>query len=223
MAKREIIFVNDEIYHIVNRSIGRQPVFKNKRNCQRALNSIFFYQFQNHPSSLSHYLSLTKKQKEIAQKLLLTSNKLIETISFCLMPSHFHLLLKQKIQGGISKFLANFQNSYTRYFNLFNKRKGHLFEGQFKAVRIETEDQLLHVSRYIHLNPYSSYLIKDFSQLKDFPWSSLVEYFNKVDYQITDKKTLLSYFKPLKKFETFLFNQKDYQRELQSIKFLTLD
>ena len=139
------------------------------------------------------------------------------------MPNHFHFLLKQRKDGGITRFLSNFQNSYTRYFNVRHQRTGHLFQGQFKAVRMETDEQLLHVSRYIHLNPYSSYLVKDFKALKDYPWSSLGEYLNLFDHKVSEKQTLLSFFSSVKKFEQFIFNQKDYQRELESIKHLLLE
>ena len=223
MALREIVFTSDEAYHIFNRAVYNQPIFKYQKNCKRALTTISFYQLHPLPASLSHYLKISEKEKEIIDRLLTKSKKLVEILSFCLMPNHFHLLLKQKIKNGITKFVGNFQNSYTRYFNLFHKRKGYLFEGQFKAVWIETEEQLLHVSRYIHLNPYSSYLVKDFDQLEDYPWSSLGEYLNLFDYQICEKETLLSFFPSVKKFEQFIFNQKDYQRELESIKHLVLE
>ena len=85
------------------------------------------------------------------------------------------------------------------------------------------ETQILHVSRYIHLNPYSSFLVKDFEALKDYPWSSLGEYLNLFDHKICEKETLLSFFPSLKKFEKFIFDQKDYQRELQTIKHLVLE
>ena len=76
----------------------------------------------------------------------------MEIICYCLMPNHLHLLLRQLMDGGISKFMSNFANSYTRYFNTKSKRKGPVFEGKFKAKRIETDEQLLHLSRHIHLN-----------------------------------------------------------------------
>lgn len=85
----------------------------------------------------------------------------LEIISYCLMPNHFHLLVKQVIDHGIVKCLNNFSNSYTRYFNIRHDRVGPLFQGRFKAVRIETDEQLLQVSRYIHLNPVASSLIEE--------------------------------------------------------------
>lgn len=223
MPFRETVFVNGEIYHIFNHAVYGQPIFKFSKDCQRALTTISFYKRDPLPVSLSHYLKISDKEKETVERLLKKSKIIVKVLCFCLMSNHFHFLLKQKKNQGISKFLANFQNSYTKYFNIRHSRSGHLFQGQFKAVRMETEEQLLHVSRYIHLNPYSSYLVKNFDALKNYSWSSLGEYLNLFDHRICTKKILLSFFKTLKSFEDFIFNQKDYQRDIQNIKHLLLE
>jgi len=225
MAYRKVIFSPDEIYHIYNRSIAGRPIFTFKKNKERALFALYFYQKTPLPSSLSHYLQATVKQRKVLDKLLDKAKRLIDIYAFCLMPNHFHLLVKENKEKGISKFLADFQNSYTRYYNLFHESKGHVFQGQFEAVRVETDEQLLHVSRYIHLNPYSSFVVKDYEELKEYQWSSLPEYLgnNKKSYEIYQKDYLINFFKDLKEFEQFIFNQKDYQRELETIKHLILE
>jgi putative transposase len=73
----------------------------------------------------------------------------VTVIAYCLMPNHFHLVLRQNEDGGISQYLADFQNSYTKYFDLKHRRSGAIFNRQFKAVLIESENQLLHLTRYI--------------------------------------------------------------------------
>ena len=88
------------------------------------------------------------------------------------MPDHYHLLLKI-IKGDFSKYLGTVENSYSRFFNLKYNRKGPLWQGSFKAVRIKNNEQLLHVSRYIHINPTTSNLIAKpenwrYSSYKDF-------------------------------------------------------
>lgn len=158
---------------------------------------------------------------------------LVEMIAFCLMPNHFHLLLKQVQENGISAFTGNFTNSYTRYFNTKQKRIGPLFQGKFKAVRVETNEQLLHLSRYIHLNPYSSYLIKTLDKLENYPYSSFSEYlypkkiFNcEKEIIFHDFKDVSSYKRSLQVSETykkFILNQADYQRRLQTVKHLALE
>ena len=76
------------------------------------------------------------------------------------MPNHFHLLLKQTIDNGISHFLSKFTNSYTKYFNTKYNRVGPVFQGVFKSVHIESDEQLMHLSRYIHLNPVVSAVVE---------------------------------------------------------------
>lgn len=215
--------VTDEIYHVFNRGIDHRPTFTNAREYQRAWETLIYYQFISPPMRLSMYL-VTKEQ--VREKLLLEmkqTSRLIDILSFVFMPNHFHFLVKQKTDGGTSKFLSNLQNSYTRYFNIRYKRKGPLFLDQFKAVRVETDEQLLHVSRYIHLNPYSSFVVKTPEDLLNYKWSSLAEYLQTVDNPICERQTILSFFKDSKTFQKFIFDQADYQRKLESIKHLALE
>ena len=137
------------------------------------------------------------------------------------MPNHFHLLLKQHMDGGVSKFLALFQNSITKYINTKGKKDGHVFKGQFKAVRIEDDNQFLHVQRYIHLNPYTSYVVSTLEDLYKYPFSSLPEFLeNKTG--ICNKGVLKSFTGKFT-YKNFLMNQADYQRKLGSIKHLLLE
>jgi len=139
------------------------------------------------------------------------------------MPNHFHFLLRQERENGISKFLANFQNSFTKYVNTRHTRSGHLLQGQFKAVRTETESQLLHTSRYIHLNPYTSYLVRRIDELKMYPWSSLPQYIGNDEKGMCETKNILSSFPSKKKYLQFVRDQKDYQRTLKEIEHLLLE
>lgn len=138
------------------------------------------------------------------------------------MPNHFHLQLRQRKDNGISKFLANLQNSLTHYFNTRSNRVGHLFEGQFKAVRIESEEQLFHIHRYIHLNPYTGFIVKNIDNLLMYQWSSLKEYINNKK-NLCETKYILSHFKTRKKYLAFILNQADYQKKLNKIKHLILE
>ena len=132
------------------------------------------------------------------------------------------MLLKQKADDGIPKYLNNFANSYTRYFNTKRKRIGPLFQGIFKAVRIETDEQLIHVSRYIHLNPVVSLVIKE-EELDNYPRSSFPEYLNPKIEGICDQKEILGLFDSRKTYRKFVYDQIDYARRLEEIKHLTLE
>lgn len=223
MPKRVVPLINGQYYHVFNRSINGNPIFTNKRILKRALETIKYYKYQINPIRLSYYLRWSDAKKLNLIKDLKKKNKLnITNIAYCFMPNHFHLLLKQESDKGISKFMSNFQNSITRYLNTISNKKGHIFQAQFKAVLIESNEQLLHVTRYIHLNPFSSFLIKSIDQLSQYPWTSLNEYLeNKSNF--CEVNLVLSNFKNSKKYWEFIEDHSDYQRNLQIIKHLILE
>lgn len=222
MPGRVLPLVTGEIYHVFNRGIDRRPTFIAKKEYERALQSIKFYRFAQPPIRLSRFLLLDKKRQELVLDALENSFRLVDIICFCLMPNHFHFLLKQKKDNGISKFLSNFQNSYTRFFNTKNQRDGPLFLNQFKAIRIETDEQLVHVSRYIHLNPYTGYIIKTLEEIKLFPYSSLASYLEDSN-DFIQTELIQSFFNKPIDYQEFVFNQADYQRRLKEIEHLLLE
>lgn len=225
MPGRKTPLVTEEIYHIFNRGIDRRITFTIKREFQRAIQTLNFYRFSKPPLSLSKFLVLEQKKQNIVLDLLLPSKKLVEIFCYCLMPNHFHFLLKQLHDNGISKFLSNFQNSYTRYFNIRHERDGSLFLDQFKAVRIETEEQLIHVSRYIHLNPHTGYVIKTLNELENYPWSSFPDYVQG-NSTIVNVDFISDFFGKRHKYEKykkFVLDQADYQRRLKGVEHLILE
>lgn len=219
MPYRKVPLVTDSYYHIFNRGIDRQPTFLTKRDYERALQTLSYYR----PSANSvKYSQFLKKSQDERQEILTSINHSehqITIIAYCLMPNHFHLLLKQNNDAGISKFMANFQNSYVKYFNVKHKRTGSLFDRQFKAVLIETENQLLLLTRYIHLNPYSSHLVNK-DEITTYPYSSLSEYLIG-NYQLSNPNQVME-IRP-KQYEKFILNHADYQQRLESLKHLTLE
>lgn len=223
MPGRSIPLVTNEIYHIFNRGVDHRPTFLNKKEFKRAIKVMNFYRFAKLPVRLSFFLIWAKERREeLLNEYEKKAERLIDIISFCLMPNHFHFLLRQKTSGGIAKFMSNFQNSYTRYFNTRHKRIGPLFLDQFKAVRIETDEQFLHVSRYIHLNPYSSFVVKTLRELKEYLWSSLPESLG-LQQGICQTDEVTFHFQNKSTYQKFIFNQADYQRNLEKIKHLTFE
>ena len=141
------------------------------------------------------------------------------------MPNHFHLLVKQLQEKGISLFVSNIQNSFAKNFNLKNDRHGSLFDHNFKSKRITNNEEYIHVSRYIHLNHVTAGLI-EFEQLLTYPWTSLPYYLgsrNPEGSDLVNTKPILDYFKTPDKYLKFLKNNVDYQRKLNKIKKLLLD
>lgn len=221
MPGRAMPLVTGEIYHIFNRGIDKRPTFLTKRHYARAIETIRFYRYSSPPFRLSKYLVLN----EVFQTRVLRgleSSVLVDILTLCLMPNHFHFILRQRQDNGISRFLSNVQNSYTRYFNTRAQRVGPLFLDQFKAVRIEDDEQLLHVHRYIHINPYTSFVTKTLNDLEGYVWSSLPDYLSETP-SIYEKNTILDYFKTRQSYKKFLFDQVDYQRTLDAIKHILIE
>lgn len=224
MPGRLVPIVTNEIYHVFNRGVASQPTFFNKRDYDRAFESFLYYQNANLPFKYSHFLSLSiKARSELLESFAKQKNFLVEIISYCFMPNHFHFLLRQAKDGGIAKFIGNFTNSYTRFINTKLERAGPLFTGKFKAIRIETQEQLVHVSRYIHLNPYTSFVVKTLEDLENYSYSSFPEFLKKTSSSFYSKEIINSGFKNIKAYRQFVFDQADYQRRLDRIKHLLLD
>jgi putative transposase len=220
---RKVSLVNNEIYHIFNRSVDGQTIFTSKWEFTRALQTVDYYRFSNPPIRFSQYLKLDSETSTNLYKSISTCNSSrVKILSYCLMPNHYHFLLQQTVDNGISKFISDFSNSYSKYFNIKNKRLGPLFQGTFKNVRIETVEQLIHVSRYIHINPVVSCLQKDTELLK-YTWSSLKEYVNKESPSICDTSIILSQFPTSESFISFTKDRIDYGKHLETIKHLAFD
>ncbi|MBN3040194.1 MAG: transposase [Candidatus Omnitrophica bacterium] len=219
MPKRKIPLVEDETYHIISKSIAGFVIFRNESEYERMKQLIKYYKLNNPPLRFSAFLEI--KNKEFFYKNY-CSNKdnLVEIISYCLMPTHIHLVLRQLQHNGISTFLSNILNSYTKYFNAKTKRKGPLWESRFKNVFIKTEEQILHVTRYLHLNPITAYLAK---KPQDWNYSSYKEFLEEIgsDEKLCDFSKVIQI--NSKEYIKFVESQIDYQRKLAECKKLFIE
>ncbi|MBI4096254.1 MAG: transposase [Candidatus Levybacteria bacterium] len=144
-----------------------------------------FYRKNPLPAKLSDFKRGMEKAKKIENQI-----NLVEIYCYCLMPNHFHFLLRQNADGGITNFLRKFANSYTRYFNTKYDRIGPLFQGTFKAKLIENDAYLLQVSKYIHRNP----LKLSNCMLRSYPYSSYSYYLSEDKHPFCNAEFILSYF-----------------------------
>lgn len=145
MVKRNIEFIKGEYYHIYNRGCNKEDIFYKSTN-------------------YSYLMGLMEKRLEPFQA---------STIAFCLMPNHYHFLLRQDSDISISNFIQSVFNSYTKAFNKMFGRSGTLFEGPYKAIHIDNHNYLIHLCRYIHLNPLDARLV-DF--LQNWKYSNYLEW-----------------------------------------------
>lgn len=221
MATRNIPLVSGEYYHVFNRGITQQPTYLGKRDYSQMLLDLSYYRFTTPPLKLSLFKTLNLEQRSYLWKeLQYKDDKLTEAISFAFMPNHFHLLLRQTADNGISTFMRRLSNSYTRFFNSKYERKGSLFQGAFKAVHISSSEQLVHVSRYLHINPVVSCVIKQ-QEMFDYPWTSLPEFLEEPN--IVNPEPVLSFFSSKDDYRNFVLDQVDYGKRLEEIKRLILE
>lgn len=213
MPARMTPLVNGQFYHIYNRGVEKRRIFDNQRTYSRFLQCLDYYQLTGPKPKFSNFI----KYKVFEPK---RDNKIVDIICYCLMPNHFHFLLKQLKDGGISEFVSKAANSYTKYYNLKFDRVGPLLQGQFKAVLIENDEQLMHVSRYIHLNPIVSFLVDD---LEKYQWSSYKHYIGKTGSSICVTNEILNLFKSKQGYEKFVLDQVDYAQKLELLKHQLID
>lgn len=185
-----------------------------------------FYSTKNTPGKFSHFIQSKSILKEYGDHdtaihyCAQEREPIIKIIAYCIMPTHIHLLVQQIEDKGIETYMGRILNAYTRYYNSKTNRIGPLWQGRYKNVHIETNELLLHINRYIHLNPVTSYLC---DKPKDWFASSYNEYIN-----LTNQKFCLCTYNDLidisqDKYIEFVDNQIDYQRSLSLLKKYTLE
>jgi len=220
MGIRKVELSNEQYYHVFNKTIESKQIFTNNHLPSTFLEISRYYRSLKARLRFSDYKRLIDINKNlILKEILISAYFKVEILSYCLMQTHFHFLLKQLSENGISKFIGDTLNSFTRYFNIKFERKGPIFLPRFKAVLIKSEEQLKHVSRYIHLNPYSDGLIKSIDKLENYPWSSFKEYFPNSSQKLSNPDFILGLFNNDKlRYKKFVFDNADYQKSLEHIK-----
>lgn len=178
MGQRNFDFSIGEFYHVYNRGTDKRIIFQDEYDYQRFIRLLY----------------ICNSEKNIVFRDVLMEetfgydrgNTIVEIGAYCLMPNHFHFLLREKIDGGISLFMLKLLTAYSTYFNNKNKRSGSLFEGKFRATHVDNDEYLKYLYSYIHLNPvkiidskWKENCISDRSKakqyLKDYAYSSYVD------------------------------------------------
>lgn len=153
----EKIYLGESFYHIYNRGVNKRRIFLDDEDFTIFLNLLKRY-LNKEPATDKNGREYDWLYKEM------------ELLAFCLMPNHFHLYIFQHTPEAMTRLLRGVGTSYAGYFNKKYKRSGHLFQDRFKASMINTNSYLIHVSRYIHLNP---------DDYRSYKWSSLPYYLGK--------------------------------------------
>ncbi|MCL5784901.1 MAG: transposase [Patescibacteria group bacterium] len=213
MPSRIFPFLNEYFYHIYNRGSEKRTIFESRRDYQRFLKTLKYYQLEGPKPRFSRFPSPLVKELD-------ESKKIVKIVAYCLMPNHFHILLTPTKDGCITEFMSKVSNSYTKYYNTKYGRVGPLLQGEFKAVIMESDEQMIHVSRYIHLNPLASGIIKGLDQYR---WSSYPEYTGNTHVDFCFKEQILQNFKNSQNYQQFVLDQASYAQELEMIKHQLID
>jgi len=208
--------VNNEIYHIVLRGVGDSKIFRNNDDYWRAIFSI--YEFNTTAPIEIRIQRQKRKQAKIGGQSSDARELLVDILAFCFMPNHVHLLARQRKENGITQFMRKFGTGYAYYFNKKYNRKGHLFQGRFRAVHIKSDKQLEIVFVYIHTNPISlidfewkekgtANVQKAIKFLENYRWSSFLDYIGIQNFpSITEREFITNVLEGKKKCKEVVFD-----------------
>lgn len=205
-----VLFATDNFYHIYNRGTEGRQIFLDKNDHFRFIHDL--YEFNDLKATVNLFRRFTNEGDPISLNKG-ERDLLVDIVAFCLMPNHFHLVLRQLQDQGISKFLQKLGIGYTMYFNQKYERSGVLFQGRSKAIWVDRDEYLLTVCNYIHLNPVE--LIepkwkesglenaeKTLQFLKGYRWSSYLDYIGIKNFPSVTKRTFLkNYYADSKKLQ----------------------
>ena len=211
MAIRKIPFLAGEYYHIYNRGVDSRIIFKDEYDYERFMVLLHLCNGKN-TVDMRNY---SREGKSFAKIFSVDmGDKLVDIGAYCLMPNHFHILIYERIEGGISMFMKKISTAYSMYFNRKYERKGGLLDRPFKAKHIDKDPYLNWVFSYIHLNPVkiidSSWKengilnpVKAEKFMKEYKYSSYYDYFidNREESIILKKDVFPEHFGELNNFK----------------------
>src|SRR3989344_4914316 len=180
-AMRNIQISIDEYYHVYNRGAHKRIIFHDTADYVRFLFLILFFQspfgFEQVSRPVRNFVKHRVFDIDDADVLQIIDGRYVELTSFCLMPNHFHLILREVQEHGTARYMQRVLNGYAKYYNAKYEVSGHLFQGPYKAVHIKNNEQLLYLSAYIHRNPrdLKEWLNKESS----YRWSSYQDFTKK--------------------------------------------
>ena len=196
-----------ELYHLLNRGVDKRPIFMNDDDHVRFVHDM--YEF-NDKTPANNTLRILQMNDFVSRSL---REPIVEIHGWCLMGNHYHLLLSEIVEGGITLFIRKLNIGYAKFFNEKYKRSGALFQGRTKKIHIASDAHFLHILHYIHLNPldflkgsedWRDLEIRDAHEamkyLDEYRWSSYLDYCGQKNFPSLLTKNLFgSVFKNYKK------------------------
>jgi len=240
-------FINGEIYHIYNRGVEKRSIVMDDSDRLRFIHCLYeFNDIKPSPPINLHFkkeqLNLLNQTLEVrlpkfglkTKEMREPRKLLVEIMVFCIMDNHYHLMVRQLVEGGITLLMRKLGSGYTNYFNLKYERVGGLFQGRFKSVHLINEDHFNYLPHYMHLNPldligepWRDNQIKDYKNslkfLSEYRWSSYMDYIGIKNFpSITQRKFLLNVYGGTKEYQESI---KDFMKgiDFNSFKYVALD
>lgn len=220
---RNIKFSFGEFYHIYNRGTEKRQVFLNNKDRDRFVALLYLCNWKGHFKFRDF---MKANPADFFDEIDKDDSPLVSIGAYCLMPNHFHLLLKEVVDGGVSRFMHKLATAYTMYFNMRNKRNGVLFQGRFKAEHLDSDTYLKYIFSYIHLNPiklidknWKEEGIKDFEKAKkyldSYEYSSYADYMDvtRPATKLLSKSDFPDYFASLAEFEASIDDWLSYREK----------
>ncbi len=189
--------VTNQYYHIYNRGVDKRDIFMNKNDLSRFILSIKEFNIANPIGSIQ----LSLKTKTDLDRLKNDGQVLVSIVCYCFNPNHFHFIIKQEIDGGISEFFKRLLGGYTMYFNKTHNRNGALFQGRFKSKLIADNAYFLKIRPYVNTN----YLIHDIPHDKSHLISSSCQEYDTLNFNLVSKQeaiNLLDFYGSNKNFKS---------------------
>lgn len=201
------LYYENGFYHVYNRGVEKREIFLDEQDYAVFLSYLKFYLSPPPPQKIKFDL----EPKVYPSRELKNFNDQIELMCYCLMPNHFHFLIRQNERTSMTKFIRSLSTRYSMYFNRKYERVGSLFQGRYKAVSVESEQQLLYLSHYIHRNPTPT--SRSVLEVENYRYSSLRNYLEKINQVWVKTDLISSYFSksnPNLTYRAFVF---DYEVE----------
>ena len=212
MSIRKVNLVEGEHYHIYNRGNSKQKIFNDNEDYFHFMSLLYACNSENNFKAFA----LGEKESHYDFE---RGNQIVSLGAFCLMPNHFHLIITQMEDGGISKFMQKVTTAYVMYYNIKYKRTGSLFEGKFKSRHIGNDRYLKYLFSYIHLNPIKL-IQKDWKEigiknkkealeyLQNYTYSSYLDFLGtkRIQNKILNTENFPEYFPSKKSFEKEIFD-----------------
>ena len=215
-------FAPNQYYHIYNRGVGKQDIFLDDEDRKffllRLKESLFPETQKTAVWKLPDGRLLGSAHTPYVRKMLPANS--FSLLCYCLMPNHFHFLIKQAGLTPISKLISKVCTSYSKYFNKKYTRAGHVFQDKFKSVLVVDDSQLLWLSAYVHNNPRVAGLVKD---LKDYQWSSYLDYVGARQGTLCEKGFIFKQFTNVITYNKFVEDAFKKIKERKDIEHLLLD